>query len=246
MTTRNASPGPAMRPPTATARSPCSSCIPVASFLCGVRASPAAPGGHGLSGRPSLSAFPTVTPGLRRRISPIALRIPAPRSPARRTQTGPLIWNEATQSWDEPAEDDDWGDLHFRGAAPDAGGEWTDDGSRQELRPTITNRRAWIRAPQDLLTLDEQASPLARRPYDLRHACLSTWLNGGVAPTQVAEWAGHSVDVLLRIYAKCLAGQHELAKRRITEAHRSASQRRCSVVLARAELRLHWRGIRRR
>ena len=64
----------------------------------------------------------------------------------------------------------------------------------------------------------EQASPLARRPYDLRHACLSTWLNGGVYPTQVAEWAGHSVDVLLRIYAKCVVGQDELAKRRISEA----------------------------
>jgi hypothetical protein len=38
------------------------------------------------------------------------------------------------------------------------------------------------------LTAAEQASPLARRPYDLRHACLSTWLNGGVYPTQVAEW----------------------------------------------------------
>jgi len=36
--------------------------------------------------------------------------------------------------------------------------------------------------------------------YDLRHACLSTWLSGGVYPAQVAEWAGHSVDVLLRIY----------------------------------------------
>ncbi len=59
---------------------------------------------------------------------------------------------------------------------------------------------------------------LARRPYDLRHACLSTWLNGGVYPTQVAEWAGHSVDVLLRIYAKCVVGQDELAKRRISEA----------------------------
>jgi hypothetical protein len=47
---------------------------------------------------------------------------------------------------------------------------------------------------------------------------LSTWLNGGVYPTQVAEWAGHSVDVLLRIYAKCVVGQDELAKRRISEA----------------------------
>jgi integrase len=54
--------------------------------------------------------------------------------------------------------------------------------------------------------------------YDLRHACLSTWLNGGVYPTQVAEWAGHSMDVLLRIYAKCVVGQDELAKGRISEA----------------------------
>jgi integrase len=68
---------------------------------------------------------------------------------------------------------------------------------------------------------EEQVSPLARRPYDLRHACVSTWLNGGVAPTQIAEWAGHSVDILLRIYAKGLIGQDEIAKRRITEALRA-------------------------
>jgi hypothetical protein len=36
-----------------------------------------------------------------------------------------------------------------------------------------------------------------------------------VAPTQVAEWAGHSVEILLRVYAKCLEGQDEIAKRRI-------------------------------
>ena len=53
--------------------------------------------------------------------------------------------------------------------------------------PTITYRRAWTKARQVALTETEQASPLARRPYDLRHACLSTWLNGGVYPTQVAE-----------------------------------------------------------
>jgi integrase len=63
------------------------------------------------------------------------------------------------------------------------------------------------------------------RPYDLRHACVSTWLNGGVPPTQVAEWAGHSLDVLLRIYAKCLVGQDVIAKRRITEALREGSEK---------------------
>ena len=36
--------------------------------------------------------------------------------------------------------------------------------------------------------------------------------------TQVAEWAGHSVEVLLRVYAKCIAGQQDEAKRRILQA----------------------------
>ena len=44
------------------------------------------------------------------------------------------------------------------------------------------------------LAEEQQASPLARRIYDLRHACLSGWLNVGVPPTQVAKWAGHRVD----------------------------------------------------
>jgi integrase len=69
-----------------------------------------------------------------------------------------------------------------------------------------------------VLTEKQYESPLVRRPYDLGHACVSTWLNGGVAPTQVAEWAGHSVEVLLKIYAKCLDGQEDIALRRIEEA----------------------------
>jgi integrase len=178
----------------------------------------------------------------------------------------PQVWDENSQQWHAPGEED-WGELHLRSATPDAGSEWTDDGSPRERRqlkhraegdcrivpahpeltrllrahlkdfgtapdgrlfggirggelPTITYRRAWIKARQMALTAAEQASPLARRPYDLRHACLSTWLNGGVYPTQVAEWAGHGVDVLLRIYAKCVVGQDELAKRRISETLR--------------------------
>ena len=90
--------------------------------------------------------------------------------------------------------------------------------STRECRQATAHRR--IKARQVALTVAEHASPLAQRPYDLRHPCLSTWLDGGVYPTQVAEWAGHSVDVLLRIYAKCVVGQDELAKRRISEALR--------------------------
>jgi len=78
--------------------------------------------------------------------------------------------------------------------------------------------RAWQRARGTALSDDEFSSLLARRPYDLRHACLSTWLNAGVAPTQVAEWAGHSVAVLLSVYAKCLDGQDQIAFQRIESA----------------------------
>jgi integrase len=78
--------------------------------------------------------------------------------------------------------------------------------------------RVWASAREAALTAEEAASPLARRPYDLRHAGVSTWLNAGVAPTQVAEWAGHSVAVLLRVYAKCLAGQEDAARRRVGQA----------------------------
>ncbi|MEW1841149.1 hypothetical protein AB0392_24665 [Nonomuraea angiospora] len=86
--------------------------------------------------------------------------------------------------------------------------------------PYITCRRVWNKARENALTDKEVQSPLAKRPYDLRHACVSTWLNAGVPATQVAEWAGHSVDVLLRIYAKCIVGQDEAAKRRIADALR--------------------------
>lgn len=43
-------------------------------------------------------------------------------------------------------------------------------------------------------------------------------LGVGVPAPQVAEWAGHSVDVLLRVCAKCISGQQYEAKRRIEEA----------------------------
>ena len=91
-------------------------------------------------------------------------------------------------------------------------------------RGGIFNDRAYLKifhkARAAAFTKSEAASLLARRPYDLRHAAVSTWLNAGVPAPQVAEWAGHSVDVLLRVYAKCISGQQEEAKRRIEEATR--------------------------
>jgi integrase len=76
----------------------------------------------------------------------------------------------------------------------------------------------WAAARTLALTPDQVASPMAARPYDLRHAAVSLWLNGGVAVTEVAERAGHSVEILLRVYAKCIDGGEETANRRIDAA----------------------------
>jgi integrase len=76
----------------------------------------------------------------------------------------------------------------------------------------------WQAARAMALTPTQVTSPLARRPYDLRHAAVSLWLNAGVPAPDVAERAGHSVDVLLRVYAKCIDGQQEIANRRIDDA----------------------------
>ena len=78
--------------------------------------------------------------------------------------------------------------------------------------------RAWAKAREAALTESEAATPLGERPYGLRHARLSTWLNAGVEPARVAEWAGNSVPVLFRVYAKCLSGTEQTALRKIQAA----------------------------
>ncbi|MER5179857.1 site-specific integrase [Streptomyces sp. NPDC002896] len=83
--------------------------------------------------------------------------------------------------------------------------------------PSSTYYRVWQEARLLALPPAVAASPLARRPYDLRHSALSTWLNAGVDPTEVAERAGNSVEVLLTRYAKCLDGRQEVANRRIED-----------------------------
>ena len=71
-------------------------------------------------------------------------------------------------------------------------------------------RYVWQQARPLGRTPSQAASPLARRPYDLRHGGMSLRLNVGVPATQVAEWAGHSVEVLLTIYAKCIYGRDQV------------------------------------
>jgi hypothetical protein len=62
---------------------------------------------------------------------------------------------------------------------------------------------------------------------------VSLWLNSGVPATNVAERAGQSVEVLLKIYAKCIDGDEEIMNKRIETSASSAPRR---------QLRRHARG----
>lgn len=88
---------------------------------------------------------------------------------------------------------------------------------RGGLVGSSTYSRVWGEAREFGLPPELANSPLADRPYDLRHSALSTWLNAGVDPTEVAERAGNTVEVLLARYAKCLHGRHVVANKRIED-----------------------------
>ena len=76
----------------------------------------------------------------------------------------------------------------------------------------------WQKARAAALTKPQQASPLAARPYDLRHGGITLALNAGVPAPEVASRAGHSVEVLWRVYAGCIDGHEQLWNGRIEEA----------------------------
>ncbi|TJZ55867.1 site-specific integrase [Streptomyces piniterrae] len=76
-------------------------------------------------------------------------------------------------------------------------------------------RRAHRAGRKEVLTPHEFDSPLGRRVYDWRNTRLTMWLNYGIPPAQVAEWAGNSVPVLLATYARCVSGQLPDLKRRM-------------------------------
>lgn len=91
-------------------------------------------------------------------------------------------------------------------------------GPRGGVPSQETYGRVWQKTRKAALTPEELQRGLAAVPYNLRHACVSSWLAAGVEVAQVAEWAGHSIETLLRIYAKCVDGSAQRAKRRILDA----------------------------
>jgi integrase len=97
--------------------------------------------------------------------------------------------------------------LDLFGTAPD--GRLFRSESGNPIQPS-TWWRVWHKVRSASLSAEDLASPLMRRPYDLRHSGVTWRLNSGVPATEVAAWAGHSVEVLMRVYARCVTGLEEV------------------------------------
>ncbi|MGW7645058.1 tyrosine-type recombinase/integrase [Streptomyces bobili] len=78
--------------------------------------------------------------------------------------------------------------------------------------------RVWEEARKYALPPERVDSPLAGRPYDLRHTCITRWLNAGVPIAEVARRVGNSPEVIHRRYHGCIDGHEEAANAKITKA----------------------------
>jgi len=98
-------------------------------------------------------------------------------------------------------------------------------GARGAMLSESIYGRIWQRARDKALTSAQARSPLAARPYDLRHSGVTLQLNAGVPAPEVARRAGHGVAVLLRVYAGCIEGHEQLWNNRIDDALRDEDTR---------------------
>jgi len=91
-------------------------------------------------------------------------------------------------------------------------------GARGGMLSESVYGRTWHAARLAALGPALAATPLARRPYDLRHAALSLWLNAAGDPAEIAARAGNSARVLHEVYLHCTDGQSDAVSQRIEDA----------------------------
>jgi hypothetical protein len=82
----------------------------------------------------------------------------------------------------------------------------------------VRDGRTWHVARQVALGPELDATALARRPYNLRHAALSLWLNATGASAEVAARAGNSAGVLHDVYLHCIDSQQDHLSQQIEDA----------------------------
>ena len=91
-------------------------------------------------------------------------------------------------------------------------------GTRGGMLSESAYGRTWHAARLAALGPELAATALARRPYDLRHAALSLWLNATGAPAEVAARAGNSARVLHDVYLHCIDSKEDHISQQIEDA----------------------------
>ena len=122
--------------------------------------------------------------------------------------------------------------LHEHGTTPD--GRLFGGACGGMLSESVYGR-AWHAARTAALGPELAATALARRPYDLRHAALSLWLNASGAPAEIAARAGNSARVLHDVYAHCIDSQEDRVSQQIEDALDAAHRHHASVTAEESE-----------
>jgi integrase len=105
--------------------------------------------------------------------------------------------------------------LNQHGTAPDGR---LFRGTRGGILSESVYGRVWHTARHTALGPALAATPLACRPYDLRHAALSLWLNATSQPAEIAARAGNTTRVLHDTYQHCIHGHDDHASQQIEDA----------------------------
>lgn len=90
-------------------------------------------------------------------------------------------------------------------------------GTKDNRIGNSTYNKVWRQARELAMSPRDRRTPLLRRPYSCRHSGISKRRYAGVPAQQVAAWAGHSVEVQDRIYAKVLEGYDDRWRKQIDE-----------------------------
>ncbi|MEU4227286.1 site-specific integrase [Nonomuraea sp. NPDC026600] len=104
---------------------------------------------------------------------------------------------------------------HLMAYPPAPDGRLFYDGPSHTYYRARVYQDVWRRARKAALSDAEHASQLARRPYDLRHFNASTLILAGVDTAQVARRLGHSIQVLLTVYAHWIDTGEDAANAKI-------------------------------
>jgi hypothetical protein len=104
------------------------------------------------------------------------------------------------------ADDAPWSTSRNFGTAPDGRLFWTYQGG---IYLPSTLWTVLQKARPVAFTKAHAASPLAHKPYEFRHAEISGRLNAGRLRRWSRRGPGHTVEVLLRIYAHRLDGDDD-------------------------------------